>query len=170
MSDRDTTSTTTATAESTHHGRADAPAYSAGTTVVHGMLASGHHDHRQIASVLEAYPSSKTEILALLHQTVGNTFVHSVLELVSPTVAVAIDAASSTNSTGATSGPLKVTAHGLHVRKTPETRSDDNIVGMLHKDATVDGTGHHDERVKSEHRGKPAFACGKYLERHKDGA
>src|SRR5438477_2796162 len=129
MSDRDATTTTaTATTDTAQHGQVTAPAQSAGTTVVHGMLASGQHDHKQIANVLQTYPASKTEILALLHQTVGNTFVHAVLELVSPTVATAIDAATATNRTGATTGPLKVTAHGLHVRKTPDKSSDDTIV------------------------------------------
>lgn len=127
---------------------------------VQAMLASGRRELAAIASIVQSEPSAQAAIMALLQQTLGNRFVQAVIALVAPGTAPTAAPA----ETGASEGPVRVTANGLHVRRTPSTASSHNIVGNLLHGAVVTATGHEGEWVKIEHGGSPAFVHGHFVE------
>ncbi|HEU4731281.1 MAG TPA: hypothetical protein VFT22_25480, partial [Kofleriaceae bacterium] len=129
---------------------------------VQALLASGRRELAAIASIVQSEPSAQAPIMMLLQQTLGNRFVHAVLDFVTGGGSGAPSAAPAEH--GTSDGPVRVLAHGLHVRGTPSTASSENIVGNLHHGAVVTAIGHEGEWVKIEHGGKPAFVHGHYVE------
>jgi hypothetical protein len=154
MSDRTHDSNSTAQTQDT----ADvgiAPGRASGASMVHAMLAGGQRDPRVVAGVMQSHPSAAAEIVMLLNQTLGNRFVQAVLSFLAP---------GTTGATTGAAGPMRVTAHGLHVRSSPDTASHDNIIGTLPFHQVVQPTGQHGEWVAIQHDTQPAFVFGHYLE------
>lgn len=116
---------------------------------VHHLLSGGQPDPHAIAGVIRRDPAAKGEILALLHQTLGNAFVVGVMAAARPP---------------ATPGTMRVTASALNVRSTPDKSRADNIIGLLPHHAVVKTTGDGGDWIGIEHRGKPAFVYAQYLE------
>src|SRR6185503_16972467 len=135
-----------------------APAAGSGTLMVRALLARGQRDPNLIAGVLQGHPGAVAEIVAFLNQTLGNRFVQAVLSAFTP------DAASGANDATGATGAMRVTARGLHVRSSPNKKSDSNIVGTLPHHTIVEATGRHGDWVAIEHESRPAFAFGRYLE------
>lgn len=128
---------------------------SSGAAMVHAMLAGGQRDPRVISGVMQSHPNAAIEIVTLLNQTLGNRFVQAVLSFLSPGTA---------GATTGPSGPMRVTASGLHVRSSPDKTSHENIVGTLPHHHVVQPTVQHGELVAIEHDTTPAFVFGHYLE------
>lgn len=55
------------------------PKQSAGTRIVEGMLANGQKRPEVLAEVMREHPEARTEILTLLHNSLGNAFVQQVV-------------------------------------------------------------------------------------------
>ena len=139
--------------------------------VAQTMISRGQRNPQEFAALLRANPSAKREILALLNSTVGMAFAQAVVSLVSGPHEE-IQAATTTNAETATGakaagiplGPVRVTADGLNVRRTPNAQSTDNIVGGLHHGAVVTAVAHQDAWVAIEFRGETAYVHGDYVE------
>ncbi|HEX7840143.1 MAG TPA: hypothetical protein VF469_21850, partial [Kofleriaceae bacterium] len=170
--------TTTTTTQDDH-------AAAAPVRALRAMLARGLSNPAEIAALLFANPYAQRELLAILHALAGNAFVQAVVAAVqggpgktaapeaaqphapaqshvaaAPTAApVAIPAAGRIPL-----GPVRVTAQGLRVRRTPDTATDDNILGGLHHHAEVTALAHEGEWIRIDYHGEAAFIHGKYVE------
>jgi SH3 domain-containing protein len=139
--------------------------------VAQTMLSRGQRNPQDFAALLQANPAAQREILALLNSTVGMAFAQAVVSLVSgpqeaPQAGAATNAEATTGAktAGVPLGPVRVTADGLNVRRTPNAQASDNIVGGLHHGAVVTAVAHQDAWVAIDFRGATAYVHGDYVE------
>ncbi|HEU0033693.1 MAG TPA: D-alanyl-D-alanine carboxypeptidase family protein [Kofleriaceae bacterium] len=140
-------------------GAGHAPAHGAARTshpatgMVEAMLARGESSALLIASLLQAHPAAQAEILALLHATLGNAFVHEVTA-----------AKSGETKPGTTLvGPVRVTASSLRVRSSASASNARNVVGRLPRGSVVTATGQSGKWLQIEHAGGSAFVHADYV-------
>ena len=122
-------------------------------SMVETMMARADRTPRMIASIMEAYPDARDEILALLHAIAGNAFVQ---EVAAPKPDEAPKAAD------VPLGPVRVTARSLRVRSAPSTASQKNVVGRLTRGAVVTAHGKDGDWLRIEHDGQQCFIHGDY--------
>lgn len=142
------------------------------TAVIQTMIARGRRNPGEIAAVVQANPSAGREILAFLHNTLGNGFVQAVVRFLTatPSAAPTVEAVAGVEEptaapvAGGPLGELRVTAHGLRVRSSPSATGHDNIVGSLHHNAMINGLGREGAWVQIDFEGKTAFVHGHYVE------
>ncbi len=142
--------------------------------VAQTMISRGQRNPEDFAALLRANPSAQREILALLNSTVGMAFAQAVVSLVSGPREEAAPAAPANGATTAIAtgskvaavplGPVRVTADGLNVRRTPNAHATDNIVGGLHHGAVVTAVTHQDAWLGIDFRGETAYVHGDYVE------
>ncbi|CAN5911254.1 hypothetical protein BH11GEM2_BH11GEM2_39520 [soil metagenome] len=120
-----------------------------GTEEVQHLLSRGQPDPTAIADVIHRAPAAKAEIMAFLHQTLGNAFVLGVMAAARPP---------------GTPNTMRVTASALHVRSTPDKTRPDNIIGLLPHHTMVKTTDQQGEWVGIDHEGKPAFVFAQHVE------
>lgn len=169
--------TTTTTPQDDH-------AAAAPVRTLRAMLARGLRNPAEIAALLFANPYAQHELLAILHALAGNAFVQAVVaavqggagKTVAPEAAqphapakphLAAPTATSVAMPGAGRiplGPVRVTSHGLRVRRTLDTATDDNILGGLHQHAEVIALAHEGAWIRIDYHGEAAFIHGKYVE------
>ncbi len=127
-------------------------------TMVENMMSRGEHDPRPIANILSAHPDAQTEILAILHATIGNAFVAQVAAAVH-----AIATEEKPKAADVPAGPVRVTAGALNVRSAPSSANNHNVVGRLHRGTIVTPQGKDGDWLRIEHNGEPAFIHGDYV-------
>ena len=168
-------------AEAAHEQDAATPA-----TMAHTMIARGRRSPDDHAALLRRYPTAQREILTLLQGTLGNRFVQAVMSLFHGASAPAHDAAPADGDhaqappAAALAAPIKpagsgkaariplgtvrVTANGLRIRRTPDTSSQENILGGLHHHAHAEAIAYEGDWLKIEHAEGPAFIHSDYVE------
>jgi len=126
------------------------------TSMVETMLSRGERAPRPFATIMMSHPEAQTEILALLHSTAGNAFVHEVT------------AAQNTNDEPAkaadvTLGPVRVTARALRIRSSASTANKKNVVGRLTRGTVVTPIAKDGDWLQIEHDGQTCFIHGDYV-------
>ncbi len=162
VENQETTATTTAaTKQEVGHGAATVGHQQPATARVQGVLAKGRPSPEEIAILLqEANTTARSEIVALLHASVGNAFVTTVMSLVSFTLP---DTAQTEEQLPL--GPVRVTARsGLRIRTSCSTQGRANIVGKLRDGVVVTAVGREGAWLKIEHNGQPAFIHADWVE------
>ncbi len=120
------------------------------------MVARSGGDPHALATLVQTHPTAKHAIMTTLQQTLGNSLVRAVVQLL---------AASDkpVPSSAPTTGQMHVTVDGLNVRRSA-TKAADNIVGTLNYHDVVVAAGVEGDWVKIEFHGEPAFVFGHYVE------
>jgi hypothetical protein len=81
-----------------------------------------------------------------------------------PQVAAQPSAAPDAKTAKLALGPVRVTAHGLRVRRTPDATVQDNVLGGLHHHAVVTALAHEGEWVRIEYQGETAYIHSDYVQ------
>ncbi len=150
------------------------------TQAVVQMIRAGARSPADVARFLQTHPAARHEVIAMLHSAMGNSFVQSVLALVGATPAATHGAANAEAAAAPTAhattpaptvapapapaaGRVRVTSHGLHVRKSP-ARSPDNIIGLLERHQIVAALGRDGAWMRISHGDQPAFVFAEFVE------
>jgi len=152
---------------------------SAPTSVAHTMIARGRRSPDDLAELLRRFPFAQREILSLVQATLGNSVVQAVMSLFQPAshdaagaqpIAATPVSAPAVGPSAPVSraeliplGPVRVTAQGLRVRRSPDASGEDNILGGLHHNAEVVALAHQGEWIRIEYHGQTAFIHGDYV-------
>ena len=153
-----TTATTThaaPTARPDGHAAASAHDESPVVAKVRGLLERGLRDPAPYAEILRAHPAHTSECVALLHTTLGNAQVGTI---------IAEAKAGSPGAAGPVGKVIVHAEHGLRVRSSPALEPNcANVIGVLPDHQIVEATGRTGDWLAIDRGHGPAFVHAHYV-------